>query len=71
MRLHISHTTTYRFSQPAVHGLQRLRLKPKDTHGQTIREWGMHFHGARIEVEYDDHHHNATTLVCSSPARRR
>jgi transglutaminase-like putative cysteine protease len=63
MRLSVSHTTTYRFSQPAIHGLQRLRLKPKDTHGQIIREWDMHFHGARVEVEYEDHHHNATTLV--------
>ncbi len=67
MRLHISHTTTYLFSQPALHGLQRLRLKPKDTHGQTIREWNMHFHGARIEVEYEDQHHNATTLVSLEP----
>ncbi|MBM3594448.1 MAG: transglutaminase family protein [Alphaproteobacteria bacterium] len=67
MRLFISHTTTYRFSQPALHGLQRLRLKPKDTHGQTIRGWDMHFHGARIEVEYEDHHHNATTLVSLEP----
>lgn len=67
MRLFISHTTTYRFSQPALHGLQRLRLKPKDTHGQTIREWDMHFDGARIEVEYEDHHHNATTLVSLEP----
>jgi transglutaminase-like putative cysteine protease len=67
MRLSISHTTTYRFSQPVLHGLQRLRLRPKDTHGQTVREWHMDFHGAKVEVEYDDHHHNATTLVSLEP----
>lgn len=67
MRLFISHTTTYRFSQPVLHGLQRLRLKPKDTHGQTIREWDMHYHGAKVEAEYEDHHHNATVLVSLEP----
>jgi transglutaminase-like putative cysteine protease len=67
MRLHVSHTTTYRFSQPAAHGLQRLRLKPKDTHGQAIRSWDMHLRGAREEVEYEDHHHNATMLVSLEP----
>ncbi len=70
MHLFISHTTTYRFSQPATHGLQRLRLRPKDTHGQTVREWEMDFAGAKVEVEYEDHHHNATTLVSHEPGAR-
>ncbi|MEZ5743913.1 MAG: transglutaminase family protein [Sphingomonadaceae bacterium] len=63
MRLSIEHTTKYRFTEPVVHGLQRLRLKPKDTHGQEIVDWNMHLVGAEMEVEYDDQHHNRTTLV--------
>ncbi|MCB2049015.1 MAG: transglutaminase family protein [Novosphingobium sp.] len=67
MRLAVTHTTAYTFSGPVSHGLQRLRLKPKDTHGQIIREWDMTIEGARVEVEYEDHHHNFTTLVSLLP----
>ncbi len=67
MRLSIRHATTYRFSIPVNHGLQRLRLKPKDTHGQIIRKWDMKLEGARAEVEYEDHNHNATVLVSLEP----
>lgn len=69
MRLSIQHTTAYRFSSPVLRGLQRLRLKPKDTQGQIVREWHMELDGAKIEVEYDDHHHhhNATALVSLQP----
>jgi len=67
MLLSIRHTTHYRFSSPVLRGLQRLRLRPKDTHGQTIKQWDMTLEGARIEAEYDDHHHNHTTLVSLEP----
>jgi transglutaminase-like putative cysteine protease len=67
MRLYIQHTTSYRFSSPVTRGLQRLRLRPKDTHGQVIRDWQMSLDGAKLEVEYEDHHHNATTLVSLEP----
>lgn len=63
MRLRIEHITRYSFSRPVLHGLQRLRLTPKHTQGQKVSDWQMHFEGARVEVEYDDHHHNRTTLV--------
>ncbi|MGB3739814.1 MAG: transglutaminase N-terminal domain-containing protein, partial [Pontixanthobacter sp.] len=29
MRLSIRHSTTYRFDDPVIHALQRLRLTPK------------------------------------------
>jgi transglutaminase-like putative cysteine protease len=67
MLLSIRHTTHYRFSQPATRGLQRLRLKPKPTHGQQVLDWRMDLQGARPEVEYDDHHHNHTSLVSVEP----
>lgn len=67
MRLSIEHTTRYDFSHAAVQGLQRLRLKPKNTHGQEIVEWDMSLEGAAFEAEYDDHHFNRTTLVSLEP----
>ncbi|MDE2436706.1 MAG: transglutaminase family protein [Sphingomonadales bacterium] len=70
MRLKIAHTTRYSFSAPVVHGLQRLRLTPKQTQGQKVLDWRMTHEGARVEVEYDDHHHNRTTLVSVEPGAK-
>ncbi len=67
MRLKIGHTTRYAFSHPVVHGLQRLRLTPKNTQGQKVLDWDMWLSGAAFEVEYDDHHHNLTTLISVEP----
>ena len=63
MRLSIKHTTRYRFDNPVVHALQRLRLTPKETQGQKILEWSMEYENAREELTYEDQHHNTTTLV--------
>lgn len=70
MRLSISHTTRYDFSEPVTYGLQRLRLKPKPTHGQSVIEWHMELDGAVLEAEYDDHQNNRTTLVSVTPGTR-
>ena len=70
MRLAIEHTTRYEFSQPVAHGLQRLRLTPKNTQGQKVLDWEMKLVGARLEVEYDDHNHNRTVLVSVEPGVR-
>jgi len=63
LQLAIRHTTHYAFSHPASHGLQRIRLRPKTTHGQEIIAWSMTLEGAREEVSYDDQHHNHVTLA--------
>jgi transglutaminase-like putative cysteine protease len=63
MRLSIRHTTHYRFASPVAHGIQRLRLTPKETQGQTILEWKMRFEGAREQLTYDDQNFNHVTLV--------
>ena len=63
MRLSIRHTTRYRFDQPVVHALQRLRLVPKQTQGQEILDWSMEYENAREELQFEDQHHNTTTLV--------
>ncbi len=67
MLLSIEHVTSYRFAKPVVHGLQRLRLTPKHTQGQKVVGWTMEIEGGRVEVEYDDQHHNRTTLVSVDP----
>ncbi|MCP5383401.1 MAG: transglutaminase family protein [Altererythrobacter sp.] len=63
MRLSIRHTTHYRFSEPVVHALQRLRLTPKETQGQKISDWSMTYENAAPEFEYEDQHCNTVTLI--------
>ena len=70
MRLAVRHVTRYRFDPPPAHGLQRLRLSPKETHGQQVLEWRMQLAGARIEATYDDHNANHVTLVSLEPGAR-
>ena len=67
MRLSIRHTTRYKFTDPVVHALQRLRLTPKATHGQKILSWDMEFDNAKLELEYDDQHFNHITLISVEP----
>jgi transglutaminase-like putative cysteine protease len=67
MLLTVTHTTRYAFAAPVAHGLQRLRLRPKTTHGQNVLDWRMDLTGARHEAEYDDQHHNHTALVSIEP----
>ena len=67
MRIAIRHATRYRFDQPPAHGLQRLRLHPKATHGQAVHSWAMQVEGASIQLEYDDHNQNHTHLIALTP----
>ncbi|WP_395330631.1 transglutaminase family protein [Novosphingobium sp. BL-8H] len=67
MLLTVTHTTRYTFDAPVTHGLQRLKLRPKTTHGQEVVDWAMDLTGARAEAEYDDHHHSHTALVSIEP----
>ncbi|MDJ0978735.1 MAG: transglutaminase family protein [Erythrobacter sp.] len=67
MRLSIRHTTRYAFSDPVIHALQRLRLTPKGTQGQSVIHWDMEFENAHPELEYDDQHFNTVTLVAVEP----
>lgn len=67
MRLSISHTTTYHFDRPVAHALQRIRLMPKETQGQTIREWSMRFAGAMEELSYEDQNCNHVHLLSILP----
>ncbi|WP_308419703.1 transglutaminase family protein [Blastomonas marina] len=57
------HETHYEFDAPAHYGLQRLRLTPKTTQGQTILDWQMSVEGGTRQLEYEDQNHNHITLV--------
>lgn len=70
MLLTIAHETRYSFDNGVAHGLQRLRLRPKATHGQQIVEWTTTLDGARPEAEYDDQHLNHVELVSLEPGAR-
>lgn len=67
MQISVSHTTRYHFDIAPAHGLQRLRLKPKSSHGQKVLDWTMTVEGAAIQAEYDDHNNNPTALVSFAP----
>ncbi len=70
LTLQVRHTTHYAFAQPVVHALQRLRLTPKETHGQRIIDWTMRFDNANAELQYDDQHFNHVTLISLAPGAR-
>lgn len=63
MRLKISHLTEYRYDEPAHFSLQRLRLTPPTSSGQTVLNWSLNVEGATPEVEYDDQYGNHVNLV--------
>lgn len=63
MLLTVRHTTRYAFADSVSHGLQRLRLKPKSSHGQEVIDWRMDLVNAWPEAHYEDQHHNHTDLV--------
>ena len=71
MQLHVRHVTRYTYTGPVVHGLNRLRIKPKSTHGQQVRVWDMVLDGAVLETEYEDEHHNSVALVSVEPGIRQ
>lgn len=70
MRLAIRHTTRYRFAGPIAHGVQRLRLTPKETQGQRILDWRMDYEGAGEQLSYDDQNFNHVTLVAVDEGAR-
>jgi transglutaminase-like putative cysteine protease len=70
VQISVSHTTRYHFDIAPAHGLQRLRLKPKSSHGQAVLDWTMTVEGAEIQAQYDDHNNNQTALVSFAPDTR-
>lgn len=69
MILSIQHITEYQFDQPVRYALQRLKLRPKDGAGQTIRNWQLLVDGGKVEAEHDDPHNNHVTLISVEEGR--
>lgn len=67
MRLKISHTSEYHYSQSLQYGLQRLHLVPRNGPGQTVHSWQLEYQGAREEAQYVDHFGNDTRLASANP----
>ena len=70
MRLAIDHVTTYHFPGPVRQGLQRLRLTPLASRGQSVIAWDIECDGAAFECGYDDEYANRVTLVSLTPGTR-
>lgn len=71
MLLHISHTTTYDYDQPVTYALQQLRLTPKSTGAQTIREWSTTVEGGKKQLSFEDAHRNTVDLISFDAGTRR
>jgi len=63
MRITIEHQTHYRFAQPVWHGVQRLRLTPRDCPVQSVLSWDLSVEGGQIETVYEDHNLNPVTVI--------
>ena len=63
MLIEVLHETHYHFDRPVSYALQRLRLRPKNGQGQTVREWDMEVVNGLLQVEFEDHHTNTCDLV--------
>jgi len=62
-RLTIRHVTTYRFEGGGLAGLQQVRKLPKSGNGQLVHRWETAIEGGRVELTFDDHHHNRVELL--------
>ena len=63
MRLRIEHETRYCYDAPVAYGLQQVRLRPKDTRGQSVLDWKISIEGGAPELHYEDHNGNAVDLI--------
>ena len=71
MRLKIHHQTSYDYDAPVQYGLQQLRLRPKSGHGQEIVSWTLAVEGGRVELDFEDQHHNHVDLVGIDPGHHQ
>lgn len=63
MRFAIRHLTHYAYETPGSFSVQRLRLTPRSTDGQTVHSWAIEAPGIGNAAEYVDGFGNRTHLV--------
>lgn len=67
MRLKISHTSEYNYSESLQYALQRLHLVPRSSQAQTVHSWNLDYQGGREEANFVDHYGNDTRLTSAEP----
>jgi transglutaminase-like putative cysteine protease len=63
MRLHIIHSTTYRYDEPVPYSLQELRLIPASGPTQDVVSWETSMEGATRQVLFEDQFTNRVELI--------
>lgn len=67
MKLHITHSTRYRYDRPVDYALQKVRLRPLSSVLQNVGPWDVIIEGGKTEAGYQDHYGNHTDLVSATP----
>lgn len=61
--LSIRHVTTYSYDEPVYYALQQLRLTPRATAGQVVRDWTCTVRGGTKQLSFTDSYRNSVELV--------
>ncbi|WP_226635205.1 transglutaminase family protein [Brevundimonas poindexterae] len=70
MRVKVRHSTEYTYDQAVSRGLQKIRLTPKNSGGQTVVSWDTGVEGGTKELSYTDQHNNLVELLSIAPGTR-
>ncbi|MBO9500388.1 transglutaminase family protein [Brevundimonas sp. A19_0] len=70
MRVKVRHSTEYTYDQAVSRGLQKIRLTPKNSGGQTVVSWHTGVEGGTKELSYTDQHNNLVELLSIAPGTR-
>jgi transglutaminase-like putative cysteine protease len=68
MLLTISHSTRYRYSEPSIHTVQKLRLTPNDSQAQRVVEWNIDAPGIATAATHIDGFGNRVYLISQAEA---
>lgn len=68
MHLTVSHSTRYRYSEPSVHTVQKLRLTPHDSQAQRVIEWSIDAPGIEKAATHIDGFGNRVHLISQAEA---
>lgn len=63
MRIHVRHTTRYRYETPTHYSVQRLLLTPRGHEGQRVGDWHLDLPPGARELSYEDAFGNIVSLV--------
>ena len=70
MRVKVRHSTEYHYDGAVSRGLQKIRLTPKNSGGQTVLSWRTEVEGGTKELSYTDQHNNLVELLSIASGTR-